>query len=75
MINLAAASCWACFFELPVPEIFLDSGISTIVLNNGLCWGPVFLKNVYLGNTLNLLRLNSWSLVLESIIVTIDLSI
>ena len=63
------------FFDEPIPIIFFDSGICTSVLNNGLCCGPVFLKNVYLGNILNFFKLYSWSFVFESISVTIELSI
>jgi hypothetical protein len=47
-------------------------GICTSVLNNGLCCGPVFLKKKYLGSSLNFFKLNSCSLVLESIKVTVD---
>ena len=55
--------------------IFFELGISTCVLKIGLCWGPDFLKKVYLGKLLNFFKLYSWSFVFESIKVTIDLSI
>ena len=70
--SLKAAFCWAFFLEEPIPNIFFEFGIWTSVLNIGLCCGPVFLKKIYFGNSLNFFKLNSCNLVFESINVIVD---
>ncbi|SVC64125.1 uncharacterized protein METZ01_LOCUS316979, partial [marine metagenome] len=52
--------------EYPVALTNFEFCIFTAILNNGLCLGPVLLKNLYIGKVLYFFKEYSCNLVLAS---------